>query len=150
SAADRHLHTEIGRNSRLDSVQAAVLSAKLLRLDADNVRRAAAMAGYRERLPPGCVPVATTPGAEPVYHLAIIQVEDRAAVTQALTAAGIGWGLHYPVPCHLQPAFESGHLAGGLPVAEAAADRIVSLPMSPTLDVGQAVRVCDVLRTVTR
>jgi dTDP-4-amino-4,6-dideoxygalactose transaminase len=150
STADRHRHTEIGRNSRLDSVQAAVLSAKLSRLDADNARRVAAMAGYRELLPPGCVPVSVAPGAQPVYHLAVVQVDDRAAVTQALTAAGIGWGLHYPVPCHRQPAFESGHLAGALPVAEATAGRILSLPMSPTLDVGQLRRICDVLRTVTR
>jgi dTDP-4-amino-4,6-dideoxygalactose transaminase len=150
SATDRHRHTEVGRNSRLDSVQAAVLSAKLSRLDADNGRRAAAMAGYRELLPAGCVPVAVLPGAEPVYHLAVIQVEDRAALTQALTAAGIGWGLHYPVPCHRQPAFESEYRTGELAVAEAAAGRILSLPMSPTLDIGQLTRVCDVLRTVAR
>ena len=147
-AVDRHLHTEVGRNSRLDSVQAAVLSAKLSRLDSDNAHRAAAMAGYRRMLPSGCVPVAVAPGAEPVYHLAVIQVDDRAAVTRALTVAGIGWGLHYPVPCHRQPAFESRHLAGALPVAETAAGRILSLPMSPTLDTGQLARICDVLRTV--
>lgn len=151
SARDRHLHTRIGRNSRLDSLQAAVLSAKLRRLDADNNRRSVAMAAYRELLPDHCVPVVVQPGAEPVYHLAVVQVRDRAAVTTALTGAGVGWGLHYPVPCHRQPAFADsgcGAPAGSLPIAEAAADRILSLPMAPTLGDGQLARVCDVLRSV--
>ncbi|HEY2763835.1 MAG TPA: DegT/DnrJ/EryC1/StrS family aminotransferase [Pseudonocardiaceae bacterium] len=154
---DRHRHPRVGRNSRLDSLQAAVLSAKLPRLDADNARRASRMASYRALLPPGCVPVAAAPGAQPVYHLAVVQVADRAAVTSALTAAGIGWGLHYPIPCHWQPAFGDGWsdpaqsgANGALPVVEAAAGRIVSLPMSPTLADGQVARVCDVLRRVAR
>ena len=156
--ADRHRHPRVGRNSRLDSVQAAVLSAKLGRLDADNVCRVASMASYRALLPPDCVPVAVAPGSEPVYHLAVVQVGNRAMVTGALTAAGIGWGLHYPIPCHLQPAFSdpafstpvSSNPAGSLPVAERAAGRIVSLPMSPSLNDVQVARVCDVLRSVTR
>jgi dTDP-4-amino-4,6-dideoxygalactose transaminase len=83
-------------------------------------------------------------------------------VTAELTEAGIGWGLHYPIPCHRQPAFARAYAGGrngaaapggrdgAFPVAEAAADRIVSLPMSPTLDDAQVARVCDVLRRVTR
>lgn len=150
---DRHRHTYVGRNSRLDALQAAVLAAKLPRLDTDNTRRVRAMANYHALLPAGCVPVAVRPDAEAVHHLAVVQVEDRARVTDALTAAGIGWGLHYPIPCHLQPAFggaEFGDRAARgsvreLPVAEAAADRILSLPMSPTLSASQVARVCDVL-----
>ena len=149
SHTDRHRHPQVGRNSRLDSVQAAVLSAKLRCLDADNARRAAAMSLYRALLPDG-VAVVVQPGAEPVYHLAVIQVGDRLTVTDALTAAGIGWGLHYPVPCHLQPPYQDGTRPGQLPVAEAAAARIVSLPMSPVLRETQVNRVCDVLRSVTR
>lgn len=149
SHTDRHRHPQVGRNSRLDSVQAAVLSAKLSRLDADNARRAAAMSLYRALLPDG-VALAVQPGAEPVYHLAVIQVGDRPTVTDALTAAGVGWGLHYPVPCHCQPPYQGGARPGQLPVAEAAADRIVSLPMSPVLRDDQVSRVCDVLRSVTR
>lgn len=156
--ADRHRHPRVGRNSRLDSLQAAVLSAKLLRLDADNARRVAAVASYRALLPPNCVPVAVAPGSEPVYHLAVVQVDNRATVTDALTTAGIGWGLHYPIPCHLQPAFGDpvfskpafSNSAGSFPIAEGAADRIMSLPMSPSLDDAQVARVCDVLRSVTR
>jgi len=149
SAADRHLHDLAGRNSRLDTLQAALLSAKLPWLDAGNARRAAAMAAYREMLPQRCTPVTVAPGAEPVYHLAVIQVDDRREVADALTAAGIGWGVHYPIPCHQQPAMATVHelapIDQTLPVAERAADRILSLPMSPTLTVEQVARICDVL-----
>ena len=145
SAADRHRHDLVGRNSRLDTLQAALLSAKLPRLDAGNARRAAAMAAYREMLPQRCTPVSVQPGAEPVYHLAVIQVDDRRQVGEALTVAGVGWGVHYPIPCHQQPALATPHAAQELPVAEAAAGRILSVPMSPTLTVEQVARVCDVL-----
>jgi dTDP-4-amino-4,6-dideoxygalactose transaminase len=84
-----------------------------------------------------------------VYHLAVIQVDDRREVSDALTAAGIGWGVHYPIPCHQQPALATLHepapVAQRLPVAERAAGRILSLPMSPTLTIDQVARVCDVL-----
>ena len=149
SHTDRHRHSQVGRNSRLDSVQAAVLSAKLRCLDADNASRVATMSQYRALLPDG-VAVAVQPGAEPVYHLAVIQVGNRLTVTDALSAASIGWGLHYPVPCHLQPPYQDGARPGQLPVAEAAADRVVSLPMSPILHEAQVTRVGDVLRSVLR
>ncbi|HEX4102589.1 MAG: DegT/DnrJ/EryC1/StrS family aminotransferase [Pseudonocardiaceae bacterium] len=153
SVTDRYLHDLAGRNSRLDTLQAALLSAKLPRLDAGNSRRAAAMAAYREMLPRGCTPVSVQPGAEPVYHLAVIQVDHRGEVGAALTAAGIGWGVHYPIPCHQQPALagpqspvgEKQLAAHEFPVAERAAGRILSLPMSPTLTIEQVTRVCDVL-----
>ena len=87
------------------------------------------------------------PAAEPVYHLAVVQVPDRAAATRALDEAGIGWGIHYPVPCHQQPAFAT-YATGPLPVAEAAADHILSLPLSPTLSADQVNRVGRVLDRV--
>ncbi|MGY1812812.1 DegT/DnrJ/EryC1/StrS family aminotransferase [Blastococcus sp. SYSU D00820] len=142
-----HAHEVPGRNSRLDTLQAAVLTAKLARLDQDNAARRAAMARYREMLPGGCRPVAQHPAAEHVHHLAVVQVDDRRAVTSALDAAGIGWGVHYPVPCHRQPAY-ARFAEGPLPVAEAAADRILSLPMSPTLTADQVDRVCEVVAEV--
>jgi dTDP-4-amino-4,6-dideoxygalactose transaminase len=147
SVSDRYLHDLAGRNSRLDTLQAALLSAKLPRLDAGNARRAAAMAAYREMLPQGCTPVSVQPGAAPVYHLAVIQVDDRSEVGATLTAAGIGWGVHYPIPCHQQPALAGRYQPGSddFAVAERAAGRILSLPMSPTLTVEQVARVCDVL-----
>lgn len=146
SRRDRSRHERIGRNSRLDTLQAALLSVKLARLAEDNRARAAAMQAYRVMLPPGCTPLAVRDGAEPVYHLAVVQVEDRSRVTNYLTQRQIGWGVHYPVPCHLQPAFLH---ADPLPVAERAATRILSLPMSPTIEVDQIETVCSALREVT-
>jgi dTDP-4-amino-4,6-dideoxygalactose transaminase len=141
---NRFLHDVRGRNSRLDTLQAAVLTAKLRRLDADNARRRSMMQAYRDRLPDHVTPVAQHPLAEPVDHLAVVQVPDRGEVTAAFDAAGIGWGIHYPIPCHRQAAFAE-FADELLPVAEQAADRILSLPMSPTLTVEQVDRVCTVL-----
>jgi dTDP-4-amino-4,6-dideoxygalactose transaminase len=84
-----------------------------------------------------------------VHHLAVVQVDDRATATDALDAAGIGWGLHYPVPCHRQPAF-AAYADGTMPVAERAAQHILSLPMSPTLTHMQVDRVVDVLGAHSR
>jgi dTDP-4-amino-4,6-dideoxygalactose transaminase len=149
AAAGWHEHDLCGRNSRLDTLQAAVLSAKLRHLDAHNDRRRTLMSTYRSALPDACVPLAEHPLAEPVHHLAVVQLPDRAAATAALDAAGIGWGLHYPVPCHRQSAFRD--FAGDvLPVTERAAGRILSLPMSPTLTPAHVERVCAVLSEVYR
>ena len=144
SQSDRYGHEVVGRNSRLDTLQAAALHVKLPVLDEANRARAAAVAQYRKSLPAWCVPVGVHPHADPVYHLAVVQVPDRAATARALDAAGIGWGIHYPVPCHLQPAF-ARYALEPLPVAEAAADHILSLPLSPTLTNEQVERVSRVL-----
>ena len=109
--------------------------------------RVAAIEHYRAALPSWCVPVTEHPESDAVYHLAVVQVPDRAAATRALDEAAVGWGVHYPVPCHLQPAF-AAYADGSLPVAEAAAGRILSLPLSPTITTGQVDRVCEVLRRV--
>lgn len=148
SADSRFHHDQRGRNSRLDSVVAGALSAKLRGLDAANAGRVRAWEQYVAELPAGAVPVARHPKAEAVYHLGVVQVDDREKVCEKLTEAGIGWGLHYPVPCHLDAAY--GEFRESLPVAERAADRILSLPMSPTLTERQVSRVCDVLRDATR
>jgi dTDP-4-amino-4,6-dideoxygalactose transaminase len=149
SSAGWYDHDVRGRNSRLDTLQAAVLSAKLRHLDAHNARRRAVMRGYRRGLPDACVPLAEHPLAEAVHHLAVVQVPDRDAVTAALDAAGIGWGLHYPVPCHQQRAFRD-FTSASFPVTEQAAARIISLPMSPTLVPADVERVCAVLQEVYR
>jgi dTDP-4-amino-4,6-dideoxygalactose transaminase len=141
---DRHRHDACGRNSRLDTLQAAVLSAKLPSLDEHNAGRAAAMECYRTALPDDCRPLSAHPAARPVHHLAIVEVDDRPGVMSALSAGGIGWGIHYPVPCHRQPAF--AHLAREpLPVAERASERILSLPMWPSITDADVSRVCEVL-----
>jgi len=144
SAADRYAHTVAGRNSRLDTLQAAALLVKLPGLDGANRARAAVVERYRAGLPPWCTPLAVHPDAQPVYHLAVVQVPDRDAVTRALDDAGVGWGIHYPVPCHRQQAF-AGYHTEPLPVAEAAADRILSLPIFPTLGLERVDRICEVL-----
>jgi dTDP-4-amino-4,6-dideoxygalactose transaminase len=91
--------------------------------------------------------VAVDPAAQPVYHLAVVQVPDRPTVTSALDAAGIGWGLHYPVPCHRQPPFAE-YADGPLPVVDAAAERILSLPLFPGMAPEQIDLVCEVLHDV--
>jgi dTDP-4-amino-4,6-dideoxygalactose transaminase len=144
SPSDRNAHILLGRNSRLDTLQAALLTAKLPGLDEANKARAAVAERYRAALPTWCTPVAVDPNARPVYHLGVVQVPDRAAATRALDAAGIGWGIHYPVPCHRQPAF-AAYAERSLPVAEAAAQRILSLPVFPALGLGVVDRVCEVL-----
>jgi dTDP-4-amino-4,6-dideoxygalactose transaminase len=146
SPGDRHRHVRRGRNSRLDSVQAAFLSIKLRRLDDDNRRRAQVFAGYRAALPDCVRCVGVADAAVPVHHLAVVRADNRARVTEALSAHGIGWGIHYPIPCHRQPAY--AEFGAVLPVAERAAEEIVSLPISPTLGHDDVAHVCDVLRRV--
>lgn len=147
SPDDRYVHEVSGRNSRLDTIQAAALRVKLAHLDRMNAARVALVERYRQNLPSWCVPVARDPAAEPVYHLAVVQVPDRPTVTSALDANGIGWGLHYPVPCHRQPPF-ARYADGPLPVVEEAAERILSLPLSPRMAPEQVDLVCEVLHDV--
>jgi dTDP-4-amino-4,6-dideoxygalactose transaminase len=147
SPTDRYAHEVSGRNSRLDTLQAAALRVKLARLDRMNEDRVALVERYRRGLPSWCVPVAEDPAAEPVHHLAVVQVPDRTTVTATLDAAGIGWGLHYPIPCDQQPAF-AAYADGPLPVVETAAARILSLPLSPTMTSEQVDLVCEVLHGV--
>jgi dTDP-4-amino-4,6-dideoxygalactose transaminase len=145
----KYEHTVAGVNSRLDALQAVVLSAKLTRLDAWNAARRAAAARYDALLAdlPGVTTPTVTPGNEPVWHLYVIEVDRRDEVLAHLNAHGVGAGIHYPTPVHLTGAF--GHLgkAGDFPVAEAAAERILSLPLYPQITEEQQQRVVDVLRT---
>jgi dTDP-4-amino-4,6-dideoxygalactose transaminase len=147
AADNRHHHDQRGRNSRLDTLQAAILSIKLADLDNANAARRRAMDRYRRHMPPSITPVATHVDAEPVHHLAVVRVEDRAAVTAELDRHGIGWGVHYPVPCHQQPAYQEFFEPS--PVAERAAEEILSLPMSPAISEVQLDRVCEVLRNMS-
>ena len=147
TAADRHRHDQRGRNSRLDTLQAAMLAVKLAGLDDANRARRRAMDRYRRQLPPSIRPVTIGAGAESVHHLAVVRVADRAAVTAALDRHGIGWGVHYPVPCHRQPAY--AEFSESLPVVEQATNEI-SLPMSSTITDEQIDRVCDILSAVSR
>jgi dTDP-4-amino-4,6-dideoxygalactose transaminase len=143
NAADRHVM--VGDNRRLDALQAGVLSLKLPYLDAWNEARREAAAQYARAL--DGIPVrrvAVAAGAVSVYHLQVIETERRDEVRKALADEGISTGIHYSAPCHLQPAF-AGYGAMRLPVAEAAAKRIVSLPMYPHLSRQDVRRVADAL-----
>jgi dTDP-3-amino-3,4,6-trideoxy-alpha-D-glucose transaminase len=134
-----------GANHRLDALQAAILSIKLRRLDAWNAgrRRAihryvAALAGLPVHL------VQTAPDASSCYHLAVVQTPYRDQLRRVLAANRISTGMHYPIPCHRQKPFMSA-CGETLPVVEAAADRILSLPMFPHLTDAQISRVADVI-----
>jgi dTDP-4-amino-4,6-dideoxygalactose transaminase len=150
SATSKHLHELVGMNSRLDTVQAAALLAKLPHLDGWNALRRQADARYRVRLADvdGVEPVAVAPGAESVHHLEVVRVARRDAVATGLRERGVQTGVHYPVPCHRQPPLFQADLH--LPVCEAAAAEILSLPMYPHLTDEQVDRVVDALREEIR
>jgi dTDP-4-amino-4,6-dideoxygalactose transaminase len=145
----KYHHPEEGFNSRLDTLQAVVLSAKLAHLAQGNVARRVAAARYDELLA-GVGAVSrpkTLPGNEHIWHLYVVRVSRRDEVLKALQAAGIGAGIHYPVPVHLQGAFERlGHRKGDFPATEKAADEILSLPMFPEITAEQQERVVAELK----
>jgi dTDP-4-amino-4,6-dideoxygalactose transaminase len=136
-------HELVGTNSRLDALQAMVLTAKLGRLDAWNEARRSIAARYRAAFASDDARlVEDEPGAQGVYHLAVVRTPERARVKQQLTAMGIETGIHYPIPCHRQAPYLR-FASGPLPVSEAAAEEILSLPMFPHLRDDQVARVCD-------
>jgi len=146
---DKYHHPEMGFNSRLDTLQAVVLQAKLKRLAAWNAARRTAAARYDALLADlGAVtPPTTAPGNVHAWHLYVVRVPRRDEVVRRLAAAGIGAGVHYPTPIHLQGAFrELGHRRGDFAVAEAAAAEVLSLPLHPHLTAGEQERVVDALR----
>lgn len=130
-------HIELGCNSRLDTLQAAVLNVKLPRLEGWNIARRRHADQYRQTLQ-GVgdlhLPVPCSEDASHVYHLFMIETEQRDALQRHLGTAGVQTGIHYPVPIHLQPAYvDLGYRRGVFPVAELLASRILSLPMFPEL-----------------
>jgi dTDP-4-amino-4,6-dideoxygalactose transaminase len=143
-----YVSDEIGVNSRLDELQAAILRARLPRLDAGNARRAAIAAHYDAALAGGNIaPPARRPGAVHVFHQYVLRVPDRAGVQAALRAHGIGTGVHYPVPVHLQPAYRGRVALGpaGCRESERAAAEVLSLPMYPELTDAQVARVGEAI-----
>ena len=145
----RYEHLTVGFNSRLDALQAVVLRAKLRGLAAGNQARRQAASRYAELLAdlPEVILPRTAPGNEHVWHLYAIRVPRRDDVLRFLHDEGIGAGIHYPVPVHLQPAFRHlGYGPGDFPVAEAAARQLLSLPLYPQITQEQQVRVADAVR----
>jgi dTDP-4-amino-4,6-dideoxygalactose transaminase len=126
-------HEVVGTNKRLDGLQGAILSVKLKRLAAWTEGRRRAAARYEAALAELPVSmVQNAAGAFNTYHLAVIRTAWRDELRERLASEGISTGIHYPIPCHLQPAFASADVPS-LPVAERAAEQILSLPMHPHL-----------------
>jgi len=147
---EKHLHVIEGFNSRLDELQAAILSVKLARLDAGNEKRRHLADIYRWDLEEEHTPVALPvekPWARHVYHLYVIRTPDREALSQFLKSRGISTLVHYPTPIHLQQAYRHlGYKKGDFPVAEKAASEILSLPLYPTLSEEEAVSVSAAIK----
>ena len=149
----KYVHEVEGYNGRLHAIQAGFLRVKLRRLAEWNEGRRRAADSYRRAL--GGIPQIQLPVEAPyarhVYHLFVIQAERREALQQHLTGQGIGTGLHYPVPLHLQKAYvHLGVGAGALPVTERLAGSILSLPMFPELTDDQIDRVAQAIRDFYR
>ncbi|MEO5853121.1 MAG: DegT/DnrJ/EryC1/StrS family aminotransferase [Nocardioides sp.] len=135
-SATKYVHDVVGMNSRLDTVQAVYLRAKLSRLEKWNELRRSLAERYAELLRdvPGLRTPASAPGNRHVWHLYVVRVSDRDAVLSQLASHGIGAGIHYPTPVHLTGAYRHLGLGpGSFPVAERAAREILSLPMFPHL-----------------
>jgi dTDP-3-amino-3,4,6-trideoxy-alpha-D-glucose transaminase len=163
---EKYVHSEQGTNSRLDELQAALLSVKLPRLGAWNARRSEIAARYADGLaglppllptvaePPSGAAASSTgaassPGAETehVFHLYVLRSSERDELRAALTAAGVETGIHYPIPCHRQGAFADTTIAAAnLPVSDRLADEVLSLPMGPHLSDQDADRVIAAVR----
>jgi dTDP-4-amino-4,6-dideoxygalactose transaminase len=145
-AGSHYSHEFVGTNSRLDALQAVVLSAKLARLDDWNKARRGIAEQYRAEFAVGPVHmIAETPGTRGVYHLAVVRVPDRDHVQRQLAEMGIQTGIHYPIPCHQQAPYLP-YANGALPVVEAAAPELLSLPMFPHMSADQVSRVGDAVR----
>lgn len=144
---ERYYHDELGMNSRLDELQAAVLRIKLRRLDEWNRLRRANAAAYAAQLQ-GLVTLPVEGAqAEHAYYVYVIQTDSRDDLRAALAAQGVQTGIHYPQPLHLQHACEAFACPqGALPVTERLATRILSLPMFPELTPGEITTVCNGIR----
>ena len=155
-APSKYLHAELGTNSRLDTLQAAILKVKLPHLASWNSDRLRAARYYDTLLKPlqekGIYPIQNTSGNGHIYHLYVIRVTerfhlDRDILQEKLTEAGISAGIHYPIPCHLQPAYQDlGYKKGDFPNTEILSKEILSLPMYPGITEAQIERVVDAIK----
>lgn len=148
-SSTKYEHPELGFNCRLDTLQAVVLREKLRFLAAWNGQRRRAADVYDDLLQdvPDIQTPKVVPGNEHVWHLYVVRVPNRDRVLGRLRDVGIGAGVHYPIPIHMQGAFRFlGHEKGDFPVAERSCEEILSLPIYPGIDVDQQLRVVEELR----
>jgi dTDP-4-amino-4,6-dideoxygalactose transaminase len=157
----RYYHDEVGWNSRLDTLQAAVLEVKLTRVEAGNMRRREIAASYDRCFKAAGLVGATTaegivlpftdPRTEHVFHQYVIRAPRRDELRGFLTANGIGSEVYYPLPLHQQPALRSlGYKAGDFPVAERAAAEVLALPIFPELREDEVESVVEGVRQFYR
>ena len=151
--AKKYYHDMEGYNGRLDAIQAGLLHAKLPHLATWNAQRRERAAEYNRLLSAadsGVIPPYEPSWSKAVYHLYVVRTDDREGLMSHLKNAGIGTGIHYPIPLHLQKAYASlQYRVGDFPVAEKAAAEIVSLPMFPQLTREQQIRVAQEIRAFT-
>lgn len=157
-APSKYFHTDVGTNSRLDTLQAAILNVKLPYLDDWNQARHQAARQYDQMLAPladkGLVPIRDETETGHVYHLYVMRVLpecrlDRQQLQEELTIRGIQTGIHYPLPCHLQPAYHYlGYQQGDFPRAEKLCEEIFSLPMYPGISKEQIQYVVEQITTI--
>ena len=146
-----YISDAVGVNSRLDELQAAILRVKLRYLDAQNTRRQSIAAAYDAALSGTSLSApARRDGVDHVYHLYVLRTPKRTAMQSRLREAGIGTGVHYPSPVHLQPAYEGRVALGpsGCRITEIQAKQVLSLPMYPELTDAQVEQVCEALERV--
>lgn len=149
-SSQKYVHESQGVNARLDELQAAFLRVKLKYLDEWNGRRRRVAASYLERFDKADygvqVPIVAD-WAESVWHLFVVRTGERDRLIQLLDKNSIGWGIHYPIPPHLQGAYENLGLGRGVfPNAEKHCETVLSLPMGPFLDDSDTMTVCSVVR----
>jgi dTDP-4-amino-4,6-dideoxygalactose transaminase len=149
----KYYHSMVGWNARMDGIQAAVLRVKLRRLDASNRARRAHAQMYNRFLAAlgGVLIPKEAEESLHVYHLYVIRVAERDRVLKGLTQRGVGCGIHYPIPVHLQQAYSFlGYRTGDFPVAERCAQEFLSLPMFPELSPNQIQTVIRELGAISR
>ena len=145
----KYVHDIVGTNERIDTLQAAILAAKLPYLNDWTSRRQALAARYNERLAEAEVVLPTVAaGATSAWHLYVIRTPQRDQLLQFLKEHGVEGGIHYPVPLHLQPAYAHlGYQRGDLPVTEVIADTCLSLPLYPEMTTAQQDRIVELIYT---
>jgi len=151
--SQEYMHDMEGYNGRLDAIQAGILSVKLRYLPAWTEQRRACALRYGQLLQaiPGITLPEELPYGKAVYHLYVVRVQDRDELQRGLAQAGIGTGVHYPTPLHLQKAYAClGYAPGDFPVAERAAAEVLSLPMYPQLTCKQQDTIVEALQRYFR
>jgi dTDP-4-amino-4,6-dideoxygalactose transaminase len=157
-APQKYLHTELGTNSRLDTIQAAILNVKLPHLNHwNNLRNKAGKLydlGLKELGNQGIIPIKNVAQEGHIYHLYVVRVTENCPVSKdelqnKLAEKGIQTGIHYPLPCHLQPAYKFlGYDQGTFPNAELLSEQILSLPMYPGLEEPQIEYVVETIKSI--